>query len=194
MVIQDIEGYNYGTIPNTPIVGQTDTFMAFCESWETHDPNWIKAYKYRVKVLIDEEGNVYSPDDNDPALSTSMKNLFARGKNVQLRAVTPNSGALDDIRNFGMHPSLGVGALENILVTTTGSDPLDYIRTMSFGTSTNSAVEDVQQSFYGNVGNTPASWDWETSLSPNLLYPYSSIGDNLTVYGNLSKPLSPNLS
>jgi hypothetical protein len=134
--------YNFGTIPNSPVAEQNQTYMAFFEGVGGTGPELLDQTSYIIKYLIDTEGNVTNPSSvinpTDP-LSVPLYNLldnFEPGKRAAVRLIgtdpletsNPNDDALT-----GIHTISHVGRVSPILVTETGSGKLDYIRTMSFG-------------------------------------------------------------
>lgn len=126
-------GYYTGELSATSIVDQTDTYMAFVQNSGRSEPEIIQSQKYQILTLIDENGEVYSPNDEDVVVSSIIKNVFGRGKRIQIKTISSPTGSNVNYPGFyGTHTSMGPGYFQNILITTYGTGAGDFVQTMSF--------------------------------------------------------------
>ena len=129
----DNPGYYTGDLSATSIVDQKDTYMAFVQNSGRSEPENIQVNKYRILTLIDENGEIYTPNDTDIVSTSIIKNVFGRGKRAEIRVISnPGNANLNYPGYRGTHTSQGVGYFQNILVTTYGTGAGDWAQTMSF--------------------------------------------------------------
>lgn len=174
-------GYYTGELSATSIVDQTDTYMAFVQNSGRSEPEIIQSNKYRILTLIDENGEVYSPNDEDVVVSSIIKNIFGRGKKIQVRVVSNAEQANLNFPSFyGTHTSMGPGYFQNILVTTYGTGAGDFVQTMSFANaySQDFIAENLNKKWGTNIsflaGNIPLS----TSTWITASYMFSNVLNN----------------
>jgi len=110
---------------------KNQTFFAYFDGVGGTGPEIIDQTAYFIKYLIDSQGNVVTPQANSFALLNLNQN-FEAGKTVN---VTSLQGTTLFTTLLGNKTTTGVGKIETILVTETGSGRMDYVRTMSFGAS-----------------------------------------------------------
>jgi len=110
---------------------KNQTYFAYFDGVGGTGPEIIDQTAYFIKYLIDSQGNVVTPQANSFALLNLNQN-FEKDKIVN---VTSLQGTTLFTPLLGNKSTTGVGKIETILVTETGSGRLDYITTMSFGAS-----------------------------------------------------------
>jgi len=153
-------GYYTGDLSTTSIVDQKDTYMAFCAAvGGRNEPEIIKSQKYEITTLIDENGEIYTPNDTDIVSTSIIKNVFGRGKRTEIRVISnPGNANLNYPGYKGTHTSQGVGYFQNILVTTYGTGAGDWAQTMSFANA-------ISQDFVAE--NLNAKWGTNTGFPAN---------------------------
>ena len=110
---------------------KNQTYFAYFNGVGGTGPEIIDQTAYFIKYLIDAQGNVVTPQANSFALLNLNQN-FGSGKIVN---VTSLNGTTLFTSLLGNKTTTGIGKIDTILVTETGSGRMDYIRTMSFGAS-----------------------------------------------------------
>jgi hypothetical protein len=170
-------GYYTGELSATSIVDQKDTYMAFCAAvGGRNEPEIIKSQKYEITTLIDENGEIYSPNDSDVAVSSIIKNVFGRGKRTEIRVISnPGNANLNYPGYRGTHTSQGVGYFQNILVTTYGTGAGDWAQTMSFANaiSQDFVVENLNAKWGTNIGFTSGNVPLTQSYWKSASYMFS---------------------
>ena len=106
-------------------------YFAYFDGVGGTGPEIIDQTAYFIKYLIDSQGNVVTPQANSFALLNLNQN-FEKGKIVN---VTSLQGTTLFTPLLGNKTTTGIGKIETILVTETGSGRMDYVQTMSFGAS-----------------------------------------------------------
>lgn len=110
---------------------KNQTYFAYFDGVGGTGPEIIDQTAYFIKYLIDSQGNVVTPQANSFALLNLNQN-FEKGKIVN---VTSLQGTTLFTPLLGNKSITGIGKIETILVTETGSGRMDYVQTMSFGAS-----------------------------------------------------------
>ena len=110
---------------------KNQTYFAYFNGVGGTGPEIIDQTAYFIKYLIDAQGNVVTPQANSSALLNLNQN-FESGK---IANVTSLDGTTLFTTLLGDKKITGIGKIETILVTETGSGRMDYIQTMSFGAS-----------------------------------------------------------
>jgi len=110
---------------------KNQTYFAYFNGVGGTGPEIIDQTAYFIKYLIDAQGNVVTPQANSFSLLNLNQN-FEVGKTVN---VTSLDGTALFTTLLGDKTTTGIGKIETILVTETGSGRMDYIQTMSFGAS-----------------------------------------------------------
>ncbi len=110
---------------------KNQTYFAYFNDVGGTGPEIIDQTAYFIKYLIDAQGNVVTPQANSFALLNLNQN-FEIGKTVN---VTSLDGTTLFTTLLGDKVTTGIGKIETILVTETGSGRMDYIQTMSFSSS-----------------------------------------------------------
>jgi len=114
-----------------PAAEKNQTYFTYFDSVAGVGPEIIDQTAYFIKYLIDAQGNVVTPQANSSALLNLNQN-FESGK---IANVTSLDGTTLFTTLLGDKKITGIGKIETILVTETGSGRMDYIQTMSFGAS-----------------------------------------------------------
>lgn len=115
----------YGVLPS---VEQTQTYVAYFESVGGTGPELIDQTGYFIKYLVDAQGNVSKPAPGNISL-INLKDNFELGKTV----IAESKNATQALATLlGEHTVTEIGTITPILITETGSQPLNYITTMSF--------------------------------------------------------------
>jgi len=149
---------------------KNQTYFAYFNGVGGTGPEIIDQTAYFIKYLIDSQGNVVTPQANSFALLNLNQN-FEPGKIVN---VTSLDGTTLFTTLLGNKKTTGVGKIETIAVTETGSGRMDYIPTMSFGPSYLAAsletaydyrfqAKKAQSAYISN--NTYATLDFGTEIS-----------------------------
>jgi hypothetical protein len=103
------------------------TFVAYFESIGSTTPEIINQTGFFVKYLIDEQGNVSEPTPDSIALY-NLNNIF-QGSTV----IVESQDATQTLSNLiGEHNVTDIGTIQPLLITETGSNPNNYVTTMSF--------------------------------------------------------------
>lgn len=110
---------------------KNQTYFAYFDGVGGTGPEIIDQTAYFIKYLIDSQGNVVTPQANSFALLNLNQN-FEAGK---IANVTSLDGTTLFTPLLGNKAITGIGKIETILVTETGSGRMDYTPTMSFGAS-----------------------------------------------------------
>jgi len=110
---------------------KNQTYFTYFDGVASTGPEIIDQTAYFIKYLIDSQGNVITPQANSSALLNLNQN-FEAGKIVN---VTSLDGTTLFATLLGNKKTTGVGKIETIAVTETGSGRMDYVTTMSFGAS-----------------------------------------------------------
>jgi len=188
----DISNYNYGTVPQSPVAEQNQTYFAYWNGIGGTGPEYIDGTAYFIKYLIDINGNVTNPEsftvaDSPEAIALyNLKNNFEVGKRAIIKTLEP-----DPTQNVtsnaaflsGTHRIAHIGKIVPILVTETGPNQSDYITTMSFG-PTSTQILFISSSPATNVVNTTARFRYqgnEYSIPYNPDPPIAAIYDETVV-------------
>ena len=152
----DISGYN-----TLPAAEQNQTYFVYFQAVNSLKPTIIGESTFLIKYLIDSQGNSYIPktgDDRDQIVLNNLTNNFEIGKPASVKLLTPDPLGLvnsSDAALVGTYDVTGIGRLEKILVTETGSSPGAYLPTMSFVSLNNTQLYNTtpDYTFYA-VANT----------------------------------------
>lgn len=128
-----IGDFNDSTIDNSgygalPAAEKNQTYFAYFNGVSSTGPEIIDQTAYFIKYLIDEKGNVVSPQPNSIAL-LNLRSNFETGK---IANVTTLEGTTLFTTLLGDKQITNIGKIEPLLITETGSGRMDYITTMSF--------------------------------------------------------------
>lgn len=107
---------------------KNQTYFAYFSSVGGTSPEIIDQTAYFIKYLIDAQGNVVSPQPNSIDILNMLQN-FEAGRVVN---VTSLEGTTLFTTLLGSKQITGIGRIQPILITETGSGRTDYITTMSF--------------------------------------------------------------
>ena len=107
---------------------KNQTYFAYFSSVGSTTPEIIDQTAYFVKYLIDAQGNVVAPQPNSIDILNMLQN-FEAGRVVN---VTSLEGTTLFTTLLGSKQTTGIGRIQPILITETGSGRTDYITTMSF--------------------------------------------------------------
>lgn len=115
----------YGVLP---AVEQTQTYIAYFNSVGSTGPELIDQTGYFIKYIVDSNGNVSKPAPGNTSL-INLKDNFELGKTI----VVESKDATQALATLlGEHTVTEIGTITPLLITETGSQPLNYISTMSF--------------------------------------------------------------
>ena len=115
----------YGTLSSAEKNG---TYIVYFESIGSTTPEIINQTGYFVKYIIDELGNIREIAPDSIALS-DLKNLFPAGSPI----IVESQDATQALANLaGEHTVTDIGTIQPLLITETGSNPNNYVNTMSF--------------------------------------------------------------
>jgi len=177
-----------GSFGGLPVAERNSTYIAYFQGIGGTGPEIIDQSAYFISYLIDEQGNIFNPLSEPSALNNLYQN-FEVGKNTitSLELPTINNSQLN-----GEYKITGVGAIEPILITETGSAPPDYLNSIDFkfGTLANadnyifSRVKasnsnmgmDYTSIAFGNILINNNNFDQSTYIS----YSFDSPGDTVT--------------
>lgn len=163
------------SIPNTldsgygalPPAEKNESFFAYFEGIGGTGPEIIDQTSYLIKWLIDEKGNVTDPEISIDPFTGLQQNVgvinltdaFEAGKNANVSLISndplltsnPNDDSLT-----GIHPITHIGRISNILITETGSNSIDYLRTTSFSEVVGGIIPSANYNFSALRANTLA--------------------------------------
>ena len=120
-----IDNSGYGALSAAE---KNQTYFAYFSSVGSTTPEIIDQTSYFIKYIIDAQGNVVAPQPNSIDILNMVQN-FESGKVVN---VTSLEGTTLFTTLLGTKQITGVGRIQPILITETGSGRTDYITTMSF--------------------------------------------------------------
>jgi hypothetical protein len=135
------DGSGQGTLSSAE---KNQTYFAYFNGIGGTGPEIIDQTAYFIKYLIDSQGNVITPQANSFALLNLNQN-FEIGKTVN---VTSLDGTTLFTTLLGNKTTTGIGKIETIAVTETGSGRMDYIHTMSFGASYLAVSSETAYNYY----------------------------------------------
>lgn len=115
----------YGTLPSAE---KNNTYIAYFESIGSTTPEIINQTGFFIKYLIDEQGNVTEPTPDSISL-LNLSNVLPQGSTI----IVESQDATQALANLiGEHTITDIGTIQPLMITETGSSPLNYISTMSF--------------------------------------------------------------
>jgi hypothetical protein len=161
-----------GTFGKIPTAENLKSYVAYGEMGGSWAPEKMNASSFQIKYLIDETGNIVTPNLSPNSLQNTQ-GTFITGERFKINSTIPGSGEATEYRKV----IRGGARLEPILYTQSGSTPgAQWNTTMSF--------EDIVPSDAGNVGNYTALFNKTTtntvtSPNTNLLITF-----NNAMYGN----------
>jgi hypothetical protein len=120
-----IDNSGYGALSAAE---KNQTYFAYFSSVGSTTPEIIDQTSYFIKYIIDAQGNVVAPQPNSIDILNMVQN-FESGKVVN---VTSLEGTTLFTTLLGTKQITGVGRIQPILITETGSGRADHITTMSF--------------------------------------------------------------
>jgi hypothetical protein len=177
-----------GSFGGLPVAERNSTYIAYFQGIGGTGPEIIDQSAYFISYLIDEQGNIFNPLSEPSALNNLYQN-FEVGKNTitSLELPTTNNSQLN-----GEYKITGVGTIEPILITETGSAPPDYLNSIDFkfGTlanagnyifsrvkASNSSMDmDYKNIVFGNILINNNNFDQNTYIS----YSFDIPGDTVT--------------
>ncbi len=117
-----------GSFGGLPVAERNSTYIAYFQSVGGTGPEIIDQSAYFISYLIDEKGNISNPLNNEISLENLYQN-FEIGKNAvaSLELPTTNNSQLN-----GEYKITGIGTIQPILVTETGSSPQDFTSSINF--------------------------------------------------------------
>ena len=160
-----------GTFGKVPTAENLKSYVAYGEMGGSWAPEKMNASAFQIKYLIDEIGNVVTPNLSQNSLQTNQ-GTFITGERFKINSTIPGSGEATEYRKV----IRGGARLEPILYTQSGSAPgAQWNTTMSF--------EDIIPSNIGAVGNYTALF---RKLSQNLPSPEIEylVNFNTATYGS----------
>jgi len=177
-----------GSFGGLPVAERNSTYIAYFQSIGGTSPEIIDQSAYFISYLIDEKGNISNPLSEPSSLENLYQN-FEIGKTAiaSLELPTTNNSQLN-----GEYKITGIGSIEPILITETGSAPPNYLSSIDFkfGTLANaenyifSSVKasnsNMSTSYsdiaFGNILINNNNFDQNTYLS----YSFDTPGDTVT--------------
>jgi hypothetical protein len=159
-----------GTFGKIPTAENLKSYVAYGEMGGSWAPEKMNASSFQIKYLIDETGNIVTPNLSPNSLQTNQ-GTFITGERFKINSTIPGSGEATEYRKV----IRGGARLEPILYTQSGSTPgAQWNTTMSF--------EDIIPSDVGAVGNYTALF---RKSSQNLPSPETEylINFNTAIYG-----------
>ena len=137
----DASGYNI-----LPAAEQNQTYFLYFQATNTLDPTIIGESAFMIKYLVDSQGNSYLPKTGDAKDQVVLNNLlsnFEVGKQAVVKMISPDPLSTTnstDSALAGTYDITGIGRLEKIIVTETGSSTGAYLPTMSFANVDNTQL------------------------------------------------------
>jgi hypothetical protein len=106
---------------------KNSTYIAYFDGIGGTTPELINQTGFFIKYLIDEQGNVSQPTPD--SISLLNLNTIFQGNS----AIVESQDATQTLSNLiGEHSVTDIGTIQPLLITETGSNPQNYIPTMSF--------------------------------------------------------------
>jgi hypothetical protein len=130
-----IDNSGYGALPAAE---KNQTYFAYFNGVGGTGPEIIDQTAYFIKYLIDAQGNVVTPQPNSIE-TLNLNQNFEIGKKVN---VTSLEGTGLFVTLLGDKTTTGIGKIEPIFVTQTGSSINDYVSNVSFTDLYNSYTYD----------------------------------------------------
>lgn len=114
----------YGVLPAAE---KNSSYIAYFDGVGGTTPEIINQTGFFIKYLIDEQGNVTEPAPD--SISLLNLNTIFQGNS----AIVESQDATQTLSNLtGEHSVTDIGTIQPLLITETGSNPQNYIPTMSF--------------------------------------------------------------
>jgi hypothetical protein len=149
-----------GSFGGLPVAERNSTYIAYFQSIGGTGPEIIDQSAYFISYLIDEKGNISNPLNNEISLENLYQN-FEIGKSAvaSLELPTTNNSQLN-----GEYKITGIGSIEPIVYTGTGSEIMSYITTMSFNSSGTNITNNIVSNFgLANIKDTSqTNWTFNT--------------------------------
>ena len=130
-----IDNSGYGSLSAAE---KNQTYFAYFNGVGGTGPEIIDQTAYFIKYLIDAQGNVVTPQVN----STALLNLNQNFESGKIANVTSLEGTSLFNTLLGNKTITGVGKIEPIFVTQTGSGIQDFVNTVEFTDINNSYIYD----------------------------------------------------
>ncbi len=128
------------------------TFIAYFDGIGGTTPEMINQTGFFIKYLIDEQGNVSEPTPDSIALY-NLNDVF-QGSTV----VVESQDATQTLSNLiGEHDVTDIGTIQPLLITETGSNPNNYVTTMSFAQYGSIVLTGTQPPNYAFLVKKPTS-------------------------------------
>jgi len=137
------DGSGFGALPAAE---QNQTYFLYFQAVNNLKPTIIGESTFLVKYLVDSQGNSYIPktgDAKDQIVLDNLVNNFEVGKQATVKLITPDPLGLvnsSDSALAGTYNITGLGRLEKILVSETGSSQGAFLPTMSFVSTDNTQL------------------------------------------------------
>jgi hypothetical protein len=169
------DGSGYGFLP---AVEQNQTYFTYFQSVGSLKPTIIGESAFQVKYLIDSQGNSYIPktgDIKDQIVLNNLTNNFEVGKQASVKLISPDPLGLtnsNDASLVGTYNITGLGRLEKILVTETGSSQGAYLPTMSFVSIDNTQLYNTTPDYSFLAGAGLISYT-TSSYASSHVFPFS---------------------
>jgi hypothetical protein len=157
----DEEHFYYGTISQTSIADQNQTYFAYFDGVGGTGPELIDQTAYIIKYLIDPKGNITNPDASTDITKPqsvplfNLKDNFEAGKYAVVKLIgldpllttNPNDNSLT-----GKHLITGVGRIALLATSETGSEPSNFSSVINFFAP--GAVGVANMTFRGYIRNS----------------------------------------
>jgi len=162
-----IDNSGYGSLPAAE---KNQTYFAYFNGVGSTSPEILDQTAYFIKYLIDVQGNVVTPQAN----SIDLLNLNQNFEIGKIANVTSLEGTTLFNTLLGNKTITGVGKIEPIFVTQTGSGIQDFVKTVVFTDVFNDYTYD--------------EYDFAFNAQKN----FQSLYNDLTVIEFTSSPFNPN--
>jgi hypothetical protein len=164
-----------GTFGKLPTVENLKSYVAYGYMDGSYSPELMNASVFTIKYLIDQDGNISTPNISNISLPNTQQN-FPSGDRFRYSSILGQSGA-GGIDNQFRNIIRGGYRIEPILYTQSGSTPgAQWNTTMSF--------EDIVPSDQGAVGNYSALYGKTSTDTINIPDTEILIQFNTAVYGD----------
>jgi len=174
-----------GSFGGLPVAERNSTYIAYFQSIGGTSPEIIDQSAYFISYLIDERGNISNPLSESSSLENLYQN-FEIGKTAiaSLELPTTNNSQLN-----GEYKITGIGSIQPIAYTETGSGILDYVTTMSFNYSDGNDIQQDAENFALEYNKESPQTSWPFNTFTGVTYPTSVFipdSNNLTFDNNIT--------
>lgn len=160
-----------GSYGGLPVAEKNQSYFVYTNGAGGTGPEIIGQTAVFCTYLIDDQGNIFQSNQNSTARFNIIQN-FEIGKKVNLKMEQPS---VDYSQLNGQHTITGVGTIQPILLTETGSTPSSYLPTMSFSVGVNvPAVDDYRFEAKKSSTQTVGPLDFPAITFTNTIYDFTA--------------------